>query len=400
MLPYSRLDRSTLIAPIVVLSTILLNFSILNIGGYSVTIAPLSALALLALALRPEPKTLFTLLFIASSVLIYALVAAIFTFFGSTVHLGQFMSSFALLVFSLLVISYSMGSRARHFSSPALTQALTVTGVLQLICISWQKIVFSTTASTEVFNVWGGRLAHNQEYVIRAIEFGSQRATSFYFEPSFAALVVFFIASGLNALHALTPWRLVMLFICSALIGSLAGLLALSALCFTPYLRGASDRSSWIPIFSAFCALAALILFQDYIMSRLMSASDSSSSLSYRLISPWVVIGDVLINHPLGMPMGHLEENIKRFDMRNGDRVGSSLDNGWYLIIYHFGWLGLVFNVLGISTFAWKLFSKRNQAIYLFALLSPFFTGAIFSPELAFMYVILIIIHRRMEIRS
>jgi putative colanic acid polymerase len=80
----------------------------------------------------------------------------------------------------------------------------------------------------------------------------------------------------------------------------------------------------------------------------------------------------------------------------NGVSDGQSLDNGWYLLVFYFGWLGLI--LLVISFFIGLkviLTGARESAILaFFLLLSPFFTGAVFSPEFLFLQMIPLLAYR------
>lgn len=140
-------------------------------------------------------------------------------------------------------------------------------------------------------------------------------------------------------------------------------------------------------------ALGALLFtsIPGYIITRLASGSSSASSTHYRITGPLPIVIDRLANGGIGLPLGSVQTVVPQYSLYLGDELGTSLDNGVYLLIFYFGWLA----VLGIGV--WALLALRNRVYFvqfLFLLSILAFTGAIFSPEFAFLVGLLILAWR------
>jgi putative colanic acid polymerase len=86
--------------------------------------------------------------------------------------------------------------------------------------------------------------------------------------------------------------------------------------------------------------------------------------------------------------MGSLYNVVASYQLfQFGAEQSVSLDNGIYVLIFYFGWLGLV-SIFVISV--WALFAKSStvgqsiigdRQVRIWVLLSLLFSGAIFAPE-------------------
>jgi putative colanic acid polymerase len=104
----------------------------------------------------------------------------------------------------------------------------------------------------------------------------------------------------------------------------------------------------------------------------------------------------VLLSSPFGVSFGLMEETLLSYRLENGVNDGTTIDNGWYLLVFYFGWLGLIVSVI-IFFILGKFIVKGDlklSLLSLYFLLSPLFTGAIFSPEFLFLQFIVLISYR------
>ena len=240
------------------------------------------------------------------------------------------------------------------------------------------------------------------EYVRQSVEFGAVRSTGFYYEPAFCALVLFAVMVSSLSLKPLTAIQYFLYFSAFAIVGSLSGILAFFCVLAVAVIKGGQLRRYVVyayfllPIFSFFCIWA----FFQLVGGRINEFGSESSSSYYRVIAPLRIVYDVLANHPLGMPLGSMEQEVSKYFIFNGSSVGNTIDNGWYLLVFYFGYAGLL---MAIAFFCYG-FLKAVRAemhallLYVFMALSPFFTGAVFSPEFAFLMLVVVFSFKHREV--
>jgi putative colanic acid polymerase len=113
------------------------------------------------------------------------------------------------------------------------------------------------------------------------------------------------------------------------------------------------------------------------------------------------VVGDILSSQFFGHPLGSLYDVVSRYQLfQFGAEQSVTLDNGLYVIIFYFGWIGLL--VL-IGLFVWALSAIRREKIglgvpsivvRLWLVSCLLFSGAIFAPEFACITFLVVVVWR------
>ncbi|XAS66648.1 putative colanic acid polymerase WcaD [Micrococcaceae bacterium Sec5.7] len=222
------------------------------------------------------------------------------------------------------------------------------------------------------------------------------RAHGFFLEPSYDAFVIGTLTVALLCRRDHFRSTLALALLGMAACQSATGLILILGIAFLIAIRSRPRIS--IPV--TFGVALLLLSFGNYLISRLESIGNVGSSGNYRLIAPLQVLGDVLTAHPLGMPFGSIYEIISTYGLQmDGVEQTISLDNGIYVIVYYFGWIGLVaIGTLGVwalvSVFRRLRISEDREydwivPLWLFAAL--LFSGGIMAPEYGIMTWLIIV---------
>ena len=219
------------------------------------------------------------------------------------------------------------------------------------------------------------------------------RASGLYSEPSFNALVclsfiplVFSIAS--NRKRSLFV-ILLLLYMTSTF--SLTGILSLSVVLLLWILDDRKINLVRIVFFAIFIGLMA-----SYIVQRIGTLSVTGSSANFRLIAPIKAIAEILPQNIFGIPLGSLENTIFRFGFLNGSKIGTSVDNGYLLLVIYFGLAGLIF-IGAILIFSVRLASTmrrlnmRGWQMAIVPALALNFNGGIFLPDFICIMIFIIV---------
>lgn len=247
------------------------------------------------------------------------------------------------------------------------------------------QVVTGLNGSSAFFNVFGPfqYLYHYDPWLTPGM---IPRAESFFLEPSYAALVITcIVAILLKISHA---YRLTLL------LGGLGVLACQSATGLVVYAvivlvwgLGSSRTAARV---SVIVALGLMLMTGGYLLTRITSGQDSTSSTNYRFVAPLELLSDVLTWNPLGRALGSVEAAVSAANLRNGQDAGVSIDNGYFLLIFYFGWVGLAVCFLIIAFLLHQMtYAIRNGTgkapLFAWLLFSFMFTGGIFLPEFAFM---------------
>ena len=134
----------------------------------------------------------------------------------------------------------------------------------------------------------------------------------------------------------------------------------------------------------------------NYIVQRIGTLSVTGSSANFRLIAPIKAIVEILPQNIFGIPLGSLENTIFRFGFLNGSKVGTSVDNGYLLLIIYFGLAGLIltgailiFSVRLANT-KWRL-DMRGWQMAIVPALALNFNGGIFLPDFICIMIFIIV---------
>jgi putative colanic acid polymerase len=225
------------------------------------------------------------------------------------------------------------------------------------------------------------------------------RASGLYSEPSFNALVCLSLLPIVLSIKDKKK-RIVYSIISSGYMISTYSLTGIVSLGLIFLLWSWEDRKIRLfPILS----FAVLFLFtSNYVYSRWQSLTVDGSSANYRIVAPLRAILEVIPNNLMGIPLGSLEVTIRKFEFLNGNRVGSSVDNGYLLLVLYFGLIGVVgviFILMSTLQMAARMHRKKMYGwqMILVPSMALNFNGGIFLPD--FLCVLtLVIITIRMNI--
>lgn len=219
------------------------------------------------------------------------------------------------------------------------------------------------------------------------------RASGFYSEPSFNALVCLSFLPIVLSIRDKRK-RATYSIILSGYMVSTFSLTGIVSLGFIFLLGFWEDRKiRFFPILS----FAVLFIFtSQYISSRWQSLSIDGSSANYRIIAPYRAILKIIPENLSGIPLGSLEVTIRKFEFLNGNRIGSSVDNGYLLLILYFGIIGIVLVIL-IILHTLRMAVRMNQEnmygwqMIFVPSLTLNFNGGIFLPDYLCVLILIVI---------
>lgn len=373
---------------LLVAAVIFLHFMFVRVGGYPLTLAPFALAAFMFVSYRFKfPKYVIVLW---SFLLVLPFLNL--TLPGSEVDLLEFMKTYLLWTLAVTVVLFATKAEVRLNSRWVSKAALVSLAILTFYSVA-QAALYRYFSLDLLYNPFGEHQYLYQYDVL--LHSGEIRAPGFYLEPSFNAFIVtsmLFIAVVNNYRPVLA---LALAGIALLVIKALSGILIYGFILLGYLvLRGTRRQvSTAIAILIASVVLMYATSVGAYVMERFADVSVEGASTYYRLVAPLPVLRDVLLNDLTGLPFGTTEEVLLDYGLLLGDDLGSSLDNGFYLLIYYFGWVGIAAVVLAalaglLSRGRWVRVSTLYLLGYIF--LSLFYSGGIFAPEYVFILVLVI----------
>ena len=327
------------------------HFQIATIGGYFLTAGLISGLLLLAVVVNRPSYGRLTLVWALITGL--AALAAVLSPATRGAEFGQTLLLFLLTSFIVVTATGPIRHdivRSEAFSRGLLLALVVVTG------LSVGQVALGALGSDLLFNPFGP-FQYFHAYA-PGLQFGSvPRAHGFYLEPSYAAFVIASVSVALLSLG-----RRPKITAALALFGLLAcqsatGLLVFAGILIVVALRSKPKLALFVLVLGA----AGAAVIGDYLVLRLATITQVGTSGNYRLLAPLEVLRDVLVNSPFGQPLGSVSEVISSYGFRMAGVPASSLDNGLYVIIFYFGWAGLIgVTVWFLLTLAHVLRLKRD----------------------------------------
>ncbi|MFC5931869.1 putative colanic acid polymerase WcaD [Cryobacterium melibiosiphilum] len=367
------------------------HFQIATIGGYFLTLGLFSGLLLIAVVVKHPPY--------GRQTVVWALIiglAALAAVLSPATQSGDFTQTLLLfLLTSFIVVTATGGIRSEIVRSPQFARGLfAALVVVSGICVG--QVALGTLGSDLLFNPFGP-FQYFHAYA-PGLQFGGiPRAQGFYLEPSYASFVIGSVAVALLSLgrkpKSTATLALFGLLACQ----SATGLLVFAAIVVVVALRSKPK----LALFVLVLGVTGAAIVGDYLVLRLSSITEVGTSANYRLLAPLEVLRDVLLHSPFGQPLGSVSDVISSYGFRMAGVPASSLDNGLYVIIFYFGWAGLVAvliwflltlgQVLRLNSagLAWR----RIAPLWLFA--SLLFSGAIMAPEYGLMAWLVIVAFRQ-----
>lgn len=163
---------------------------------------------------------------------------------------------------------------------------------------------------------------------------------------------------------------------------------------FTLYYLRQLNLRNFIILLS--CFLILLFIFNlEYILRRFNEINIDNSSGYYRITAPLKLVYDILSSSLFGYPLGYQEIYCSQ---KNYMLLEHRINNGLATIIFNFGYIGIMLLILYFSKIV-SLFIKNKQSIilYSFLLLLIGGTGAIYTPEIAFSILFILLINKYHE---
>ena len=254
--------------------------------------------------------------------------------------------------------------------------------LIVIVALSVIQVFTGSRGSVAWFNPWGSN-QYLYEYNPH-LEFNPiPRAAAFYLEPSYAAFVVGTLSLALivGRRHSVSAWALGAVGLLA--VRSATGLLVFSLVAVVAVLM---SRSKWrVPAVVAIVAGAVVAV--PYLAGRLDSTFTVGSSAYYRLIGPLSILRDTLNRFPLGHPFGSLRNTVADYGILNGAAAGDSLDNGFYVVVFYFGWLGLIACFALVAWAAKQVIHSMHSSgsteglLALWSVGTLIFSGGIMLPE-------------------
>jgi putative colanic acid polymerase len=382
------------------LSIFLLNFSPLKPLSYPLTMAPFAILYLLYYFVdikkikRKIPSVIILLPF-------FVILKSTPSLLNGDVVLINFLKTFSLWFFYTTCIILFLFSKIKpDLEGVDVKIKKTISWLLLFILsfVSLQVIYYKISGDVSVFSFWGDFSYASQDYLLSSIEFGASKANGPFLEPAMLGLVTFTLFVMLlilnqNVIHWIATITLSLLSGSASILGGIIFLLGILTL------KKQRDSSKRELIFRASVLIFGsvfLVIVSPYLIVRVNDVFIEGTSTYYRFVAPLKVLSDVLLYNPFGITFGMMEDTLLQYGMLNGETEGKSLDNGWYLLVFYFGWPGLALLISAlVGGLSAILKGSRNTGIMVvFFILSPLFTGAVFSPEFLLLQMLVLLSYR------
>lgn len=366
---------------VLALALLLQHLQIALVAGYPLTVGALAALALLPMLLPRLDVRAHAVAFPA--IIFLGGLAAVL----DPLHadLAQFGQTLALIFLSTFFMLFAFSGLRRRTTGP-----YTYPGVLFFVlCLVTGICVLQAVTGffglRTFFNLFGTH-QYLYQYELWIVPGEAPRAQGFYLEPSYAALTITFLCGSILRFgYRQVPTILLALAgIMSTQSATGIATFAIIALCWGISQRG---RAMAVALFST---IVLLLGAGSYLAARLSSATEASSSANYRLLAPLPLLRAVLMEFPLGRPIGSIRQVTAEASLVNGVSAGTTIDNGYMVIVFYFGWIGLIAVVVGMALLMRRLVVSIRAGdgvapLLVWLLACPFFNGGIFLPEFAMM---------------
>lgn len=375
---------------LLVAAVITLHLRVITVETYEVTLGLILGVWYLSLSAKKFPLS-----FVLVSWLPLITITSLVSLLTSRIVGAEHLTTLALFLFSTLIIGLGVAHDVER------TEWLRdmATGVrVSLVIVASYSAAQSALGALDIstlFNPWGSNQYSNQydpglQWVFLP------RAQGFYLEPSYNAFVCCALAVTLIALGRHRTSALIF--------GSLGLVASQSAIGFSVAMLIGMIALFRLRLGIALAVLTSLVvavsLIGPRVVERFASILDTGSSASYRVSQPLPLLTDVLSENPFGMPLGSIYDVVGSYGFEMyGAASTKSLDNGFYVLVYYFGWIGVI---LVVTMMAWiaheLLFRPRSYeptwlpALWITSSLG--FSGAIMSPEFAFITALAVVSYR------
>ncbi|MDQ0078477.1 putative colanic acid polymerase WcaD [Arthrobacter oryzae] len=358
------------------------HLQLMSLFGFPVTLGAGCGIALLILVSRPRGFT--GVIGVSCAVITVSSTAAMFS--SADADLVQYVRTLTLFVlaFSVVALGWS-GTDLEFLKSNAFHRAVLL-ALFLIVTLSVGQVILGAMGSLVLFNPFGSfQYLYQYNPHLEFVQF--PRAQGFYLEPSYDAFVICALSVILFCLNKSRKLAAVLVTLGLLACQSASGLLLLAlALIFVVFRARPATGAVSVLILALVGGLAG-----PYLLVRLSTLDETGTSANYRIVAPLDVLSDVLLNTPLGEPLGSIATVLERYGLQNGSTQGTSLDNGFYVLIFYFGWIGLV--ALVAFVIAMLVLSIRRARIDrgiswiapIWLAGSFLFSGGIMLPEFALM---------------
>lgn len=364
---------------LVFITVVFQHFRLFTVAGYEVTAGLIFGLLMLGLSVRQINYRLV----ISVWAFIFCTTASAALAYGET-DAGAYVTTLALFLLSSFIIASAFDQqKSVVFNSNTFSIAV-FCALLIIVGLSVGQVVLGSLGSNVLFNPFGDhQYLHRYKANIGLVQF--PRAHGFFLEPSYNAFVIGSLVTTLLCLHRFTRVAIILGVLGLIACQSATGLVLLVIIAIIIAVR---SRPA-IALIALTIVSGVLVYSGEYLLLRLISSGTEGSSAYYRIFAPLAVLQDVLQTNPLGMPLGSVERTFSTYDLNMAGVQAKSLDNGFYVVIFYFGWPG-VFLLIALLAAVLRYTSASGADGYswvapLWLFSSLFFSGGIMAPEFAIM---------------
>lgn len=378
--------RPFLVGATVFVAVVFQHFELGRVGGYPITVTLIVGIVALPFVF-PKPRWLPVL----TAEAVFLTLAALAALSNIEVLSTEFFGTLALFAFSVAVLTQSaFGARPGLVRSRAFQNGL-FAALATVVTLSVAQTATGTAKIDVLFNPFR-HFQYFYEYNPRLDINPVPRAQGFFLEPSYDAFVIGTLTIALLCVGTRTAFTAVLgtvgMLACQSASG--LGILLVIALIL-------ALTSQWrIALPAAGALVLVLGLLGPYLWGRVYSITNSETSAYYRIVAPVRIVRDVLERHPFGYPMGSVFDVLSSYQLTQAGVPQNSLDNGSYVLIFYFGWVGVLFLMAAVTVTVRVFLTRRSRGglgwiAPLWLIGSLFFSGAIMAPEFTLMTGIVVV---------
>lgn len=366
-------------------SVVFLQFTVFYPLGFPFTIGFIATIPLIFLFLK-ESKLKNSLFIIALVSFVNALQLFFMDF--SSIGYWEYIKTFLLIMYNLALwcgASYLIRLPFPDMFRVGVRRALFVVCAFTIL----QHVSFYFIGES-LFGVFGD---YSYRGVIHpAVTQAKVRAYATYLEPSYCGLVVvsLFVSDWLARPKLNIGMAIITLLACLAT-NSIATIATIVMIIFTIVVienrNESGGRKSILNIgigMAAVLVSVSLYFSRNYVERRLDDLGNEGTSSYYRMVAPLEMLKDTLLEYPIGRGLGTVEYTVREYTLVQAGQAAQSLDNGLYLVVFYYGWVGVAFwcaLVYVMTKSAFKSNYRMSLFIMYIILSSNFSGGGIFNAE-------------------
>jgi len=383
------MNRQVASAIALIVAAIFPHFVLFNINNFEVSLGLFGGLVFMALVIRVLPLVPLSLA-----------LGALFLLVGPPALLSRdldttrFLQTTALMILSVATVTIGATARLRReviISRPVMRAARASLYTISLLSVV--QVVTGLKGIDFFFNPFRG-YQYLHPYDPRLGMVTVPRAEGFYLEPSYDA---FMIGALAVVIVCVSGWSVPV--VAAAFAGMLASQSVTGFLVAGVMICLLVIRARPVIVLGMVALVAvAWVTVGSYLIDRLSTIGQVGTSANYRLLAPLPAIGDILSQGIWGDPPGSIEQVLSRYGLQMAGVQATSLDNGYYVLPFYFGWFGMVALVVlcwwAIATVIRAPKGSRSWIVPVWIVGSLGFSGGIVAPEFAFMTLLAVVAFR------